>query len=68
MHIQFNGDLEVSLKGYIALPYNETMKLESAKTADREMGSVKFYGWNVYRKLTATYCPDENNNRSQIQH
>jgi hypothetical protein len=41
MHIECNGDFEVSLKGYDALPYNETMKLESAKTVGRDMGSVK---------------------------
>lgn len=36
MHIQCNGDFQVSLKGCEALPYNETMKLESAKTVERD--------------------------------
>jgi len=36
MHIQCCGDLEGSLKSYHALPYNETMKLESAKTVERD--------------------------------
>jgi hypothetical protein len=36
MHIQCGGDFEVSLKGYDALPYNETMKLESAKPVERD--------------------------------
>jgi hypothetical protein len=36
MHIQCSGHFEVSLKGYHALPYNVTMKLESAKTVGRK--------------------------------
>jgi hypothetical protein len=36
MHIQCDGDFQVSLKGYDALPCNETMKLESAKIIERD--------------------------------